>query len=171
VLSLLVLQITLQPGRFLVLHLDPARDRDEQLEPYRAENSTTARGPDVVHSSSLKFCAVPLRRCESVPIAKGRRPRMARLTLRTARLSGRARRLPLFAPIRPCRSSPRSSSQSCRSPLRQAYSDQPQPVTRQAYRGQVPQGCLRQPWCEEAAPNSLAACASARLSSAPATPS
>jgi uncharacterized SAM-dependent methyltransferase len=37
------LEQTLQPGRFLVLRLDLARDSDEQLEAFRAENGVTAR--------------------------------------------------------------------------------------------------------------------------------
>jgi hypothetical protein len=37
------LEQTLQPGRFLVVRLDPSRDRDEQIEAYAAENDVTAR--------------------------------------------------------------------------------------------------------------------------------
>jgi hypothetical protein len=37
------LEQTLQPGRFLVVRLDPARDRDEQIDAYAAENEVTAR--------------------------------------------------------------------------------------------------------------------------------
>jgi hypothetical protein len=39
------LEQTLQPGRFLVLRLDPVRDRREQIEAFRAENGVTARHP------------------------------------------------------------------------------------------------------------------------------
>jgi predicted DNA-binding protein with PD1-like motif len=42
------LEQTLQPGRFLVLRLDPVRDRREQIEAFRAENGVTARDTLVI---------------------------------------------------------------------------------------------------------------------------
>jgi predicted DNA-binding protein with PD1-like motif len=42
------LEQTLLPGRFLVLRLDPARDRREQIEAFRAENGVTARDTLVI---------------------------------------------------------------------------------------------------------------------------
>jgi predicted DNA-binding protein with PD1-like motif len=42
------LEQTLLPGRFLVLRLDPARDRREQIEVFRAENGVTARDTLVI---------------------------------------------------------------------------------------------------------------------------
>jgi hypothetical protein len=45
------LEQALQPGRFLVFRPDPALDLDEQIEAYRAENSTTARDTLVIRLS------------------------------------------------------------------------------------------------------------------------
>jgi hypothetical protein len=42
------LEQTLQPGRFLVLHEDPTRDLEEQLDAFRAENGLTARDTLVI---------------------------------------------------------------------------------------------------------------------------
>jgi predicted DNA-binding protein with PD1-like motif len=42
------LEQTLLPGQFLVLRLDPARDRREQIEAFRAENGVTARDTLVI---------------------------------------------------------------------------------------------------------------------------
>jgi hypothetical protein len=42
------LEQTLQPGRFLVVCPDPSRDRDEQLEAFRAENEVMPRDTLVV---------------------------------------------------------------------------------------------------------------------------
>jgi len=42
------LEQVLQPGRFLAIHLDPALDRDEQLEAFRAEHDLTARDTLVI---------------------------------------------------------------------------------------------------------------------------
>ena len=38
----------IQPGRFLVLELDPARDEREQIDAYHAQNGTTARDTLVI---------------------------------------------------------------------------------------------------------------------------
>jgi hypothetical protein len=45
---LAALEQVIQPGRFLVLELDPARDEREQIDAYHAENGTTARDTLVI---------------------------------------------------------------------------------------------------------------------------
>lgn len=42
------LEQVIQPGRFLVLELDPARDEREQIDAYHAQNGTTARDTLVI---------------------------------------------------------------------------------------------------------------------------
>jgi hypothetical protein len=45
------LEQVLQPGRFLVVYIDPARDRREQIDAYAGENGATARDILVIRES------------------------------------------------------------------------------------------------------------------------